>query len=257
MIDDELKSRYFKDIEYYGSKIKRDPNTKVYMPLAYAYLVLEKYDETVDICEKGLEKHPDYMPLAVLLGEAFLKKGMIEEAKTILESVLGNSLLNFKAPKLLGDIYKAEDRLDEALKYYKIAHNRCPENNEIKLLLKELQKGEEEVIDAGSVDESLKKSLDANIDNVMDHLFKNMEVEPKEKVVSNNVQNSFLTDTEINDVLLDGSLHTFKDIVDKSNNIENLIEDHNVTQKNKKKLILNRLNKIIDNIEVRRKIGLQ
>jgi len=64
------------------------PNSKYYYPLAFAYLQLQKYDNVIEVCEEGLDKHPNYIQLAALMGEAFLKKGLQEEAKAIFESII-------------------------------------------------------------------------------------------------------------------------------------------------------------------------
>jgi tetratricopeptide (TPR) repeat protein len=128
MITDEIKSKYLRDIEYFSKKLENNLNSKCYYPLAFAYLQLQKFDDVIEICEKGLEKHPDYMQLATLMGEAFLRKGLQEEARAILESVIQTDSFNFRALKLLGDIYRNENKPVKAIEFYKKAFKLSPES---------------------------------------------------------------------------------------------------------------------------------
>ena len=175
MTTDEIKSRYLRDIEYFSKKIEQIPNSKCYYPLAFAYLQLQKYDDVIDVCEKGLEKHPDYMQLATLMGESFLSKGLREEARAILESVVAADSFNFRALKLLGDIYRDENKLEQAIENYRRAYKLSPESEELKKILAELNQGREEVITAEDKVED-KYSLDADLDKIMDDIFKNVNV---------------------------------------------------------------------------------
>jgi len=137
-MDENQKSRYLKDIEYFSKKLEENPKSKVFMPLAIAYLKLEKYDETIEICTKGLDNNPDYIAAKTILAQAFLGKGMLNEAKGLLLEVATFSKDNHRANKLLGEIYRAEGNIEKAIYYYRTAALNSPEDLELRRLIEEL-----------------------------------------------------------------------------------------------------------------------
>lgn len=236
MITDEIKNKYLRDIEYFSKKIEHSSNSKYYYPLAFAYLQLQKYDEVIDVCEKGLEKHPDYMQLATLMGESFLRKGLKEEARAILESVVKADPFNFRALKLLGDIYRDENKLEQAIEHYRRAYKISPESEELKKILDELDYGGEEVTTENKVED--KYSIDADIDKIMDDIFKNLnEAQDSENIEKDSGP----------EFLLEDSLKMINQLSDKSKNVDELIVKSESADPNEK--ILRTLNEMIKNIE--------
>ncbi|MGA1846741.1 tetratricopeptide repeat protein [Deferribacter abyssi] len=144
-MDDKIRNRYLKDIEYFSKKLEEQPDSKVFMPLAIAYLKLGKYDEAIDICIKGLDKNPNYLAAKTVLAQAYLEKGMIAEAKALLIEVTTLNKDNYRANKLLGDIYRSENNLEKALFYYRNALYVTPEDRDLKELLEELAENIEAV----------------------------------------------------------------------------------------------------------------
>ncbi|UOD35189.1 hypothetical protein DSN97_02295 [Deferribacteraceae bacterium V6Fe1] len=137
-MDESQKSRYLRDIEYFSKKLEENPKSKVFMPLAMAYLKLEKYDETIEICTKGLDNNPDYIAAKTILAQAFLGKGMLNEAKGLLLEVATFSKDNHRANKLLGEIYRAEGNIEKAIYYYRTASLNSLEDLELRRLIEEL-----------------------------------------------------------------------------------------------------------------------
>ncbi|KAA0258393.1 tetratricopeptide repeat protein [Deferribacter autotrophicus] len=144
-MDEKIRNRYLKDIEYFSKKLEEQPDSKVFMPLAIAYLKLGKYDEAIDTCIKGLDKNPNYLAAKTVLAQAYLEKGMIAEAKALLIEVTTLNKDNYRANKLLGDIYRSEDNLDKALYYYRNALYIVPEDRDLKELVEELAENIEAV----------------------------------------------------------------------------------------------------------------
>lgn len=137
-MDEKLKTKYLKDIEYFSKKLEDEPKSKVFMPLAMAYLKLEKYDEAIEIASNGLDLNPEYLAAKTLLAEAFLGKGMLNEAKGLLVEVAAFSESNYKAQKYLGEIYRIEGNMEKALYYYRSASLSAPEDYELRGLIDEL-----------------------------------------------------------------------------------------------------------------------
>lgn len=137
-MDESQKSIYLKDIEYFSKKLKENPKSRVFMPLAMAYLKLGKYDEAIEICTKGLDNDPDYIAAKTILAQAFLGKGMLNEAKGLLLEVATFSKDNHRANKLLGEIYRVEGNIEKAIYYYRTAALNSPEDLELRRLIEEL-----------------------------------------------------------------------------------------------------------------------
>lgn len=236
MITDEIRNKYLRDIEYFSKKIEQNPDSKVYYPLAFAYLQLEKVDNVIDVCEKGLERHPDYMQLATLMGEAFLKKGLLEEARAILESVINADNFNFKALKLLGDIYHEEGKIDKAIENYKKAFKLSPESEELKRILNEIgYLDREDIISEKKIDDEY--SIDDDIDKIMDDIFKKVSVSETENNSKDDVEEFSIED----------SLNVIDQLSDKNKSIDKLM-NKNVYMDPKEK-ILQSLQKMLENIE--------
>jgi len=80
-MNESSREKYLKDIDYFSKKLEEDPASRLFMPLAFALLKLGRYDETIDVCKKGLDHHPDYHAAKVILANAYLEKGMLKEAE--------------------------------------------------------------------------------------------------------------------------------------------------------------------------------
>ncbi|TYB35811.1 MAG: hypothetical protein FXF49_01230 [Flexistipes sinusarabici] len=163
-MDEATRSKYQKDVEYFSGKLKENPSSKVFMPLSLAYLKLGQYDKVIEVCSLGLDMHPEYVSAKTILAQAYLSKGMVEEAKPLLHEVAEVNKDNYRAYKLLGDIYRAEEDTEKALYYYRTALETSPEDIQLRTLTNELA----ERIDAepfeytaqGEETEGTKKSAD-------------------------------------------------------------------------------------------------
>ncbi len=137
-MDEASKLRYLKEVDYFSSKLENDPGSKVFLPLALAYLRLGKFDEAITVCQSGLDHNPDYVAAKTIMAQAFLGKGLKEEAKGLLIEVATLNSSNYKANKLLGDIYRSEENFEKALYYYRTALQVSPEDNTLRMLIEEL-----------------------------------------------------------------------------------------------------------------------
>ena len=95
-----------KDIEKLKEKFEKDPNSKLFLPLAEEYRKEGLLDQAVEVLQQGLEKHPAYTSARVLLGKIYFEKGMAEEARKELESVVASVPDNLFAYKKLSEIYR-------------------------------------------------------------------------------------------------------------------------------------------------------
>jgi tetratricopeptide (TPR) repeat protein len=110
----------FNDIERLKEKIERDPNSKLFVPLAEEYKKAGKIEEAMDVLLKGLERHPNYMSARVSLGKIYLEKGMLNEASQEFEKVASVIPDNLYAHKKLAEIYESLDNKNRAIEELKI-----------------------------------------------------------------------------------------------------------------------------------------
>ena len=64
------------EIEKYHEKWRKDPTSRVFAQLADAYRKTGMLDEAIEVCVEGLKVHPSYNSARVVLGRAYLEKGM-------------------------------------------------------------------------------------------------------------------------------------------------------------------------------------
>ncbi|NWF51516.1 MAG: hypothetical protein HXY47_00330 [Nitrospirae bacterium] len=108
------------DIDRLKEKIERDPNSKLFVPLAEEYKKAGKIEEAMEVLLKGLERHPHYMSARVSLGKIYLEKGMLNEASEEFKKVVSVIPDNLYAHKKLAEIYENLDKKNKAIEEFKI-----------------------------------------------------------------------------------------------------------------------------------------
>ncbi len=107
------------DLERLKEKLDKDPNSKLFIPLAEEYKKAGMFDEAIDVLTKGLERQPEYMSARVSLGKIYLERGMLEEARAEFEKVISTIPDNLYAHKKLAEIYSNLGEKDRAVKEFK------------------------------------------------------------------------------------------------------------------------------------------
>lgn len=109
----------FEDIERLKEKVDKDPNSKLFIPLAEEYKKAGMFDEAIEVLTRGLERQPDYMSARVSLGKVYVERGMLEEARAEFEQVINAIPDNLYAHKRLAEIYRDLGEKDKAVKEFK------------------------------------------------------------------------------------------------------------------------------------------
>jgi tetratricopeptide (TPR) repeat protein len=107
------------DIERLKEKISKDPNSKLFVPLAEEYKKAGMLDEAIEVLTGGLENQPGYLSARVSLGKIFIERGMLLEAQTEFEKVIASIPDNLYAHKKLAEIYKDLGEKDKAIKEFR------------------------------------------------------------------------------------------------------------------------------------------
>lgn len=121
------------DIENLKERLKKNPNSKLFVPLAEEYRKAEMFDEAIEVLKQGLELQPSYMSARVALGKIYLEKEMLEEAKSEFEEVIKAIPDNLFAHKKLAEIYKDMGNPISALNQYQTVISLNPLDDEAQI----------------------------------------------------------------------------------------------------------------------------
>lgn len=123
-IRETLDKLYDQQTPLFREQIKRlheDPSSRVFAPLAESYRRLGRVDEAIEICQRGLEHHPDFHSGRVALARCYLEKHRYQDAQFECEKVVQLAPENILAQKILGDALLAQGQTHSALHAFKMA----------------------------------------------------------------------------------------------------------------------------------------
>jgi tetratricopeptide (TPR) repeat protein len=91
-------------IEELRRRVKADPASIAFAALAEEFRRVGRYDDAVETCRTGLQRHPAYLSARVTLGRALIETGDFEGAREELETVLRTAPENLAAIRGLAQI---------------------------------------------------------------------------------------------------------------------------------------------------------
>ncbi len=138
MAEDTREFNISPRIEELQKKLDKDPDSKIFLPLAEEYRKSGMLEEAITICQEGLEKHPNYVSARVVLGRAYMDLKRTIEAQAEFEEVISKIPDNLKANKYLGDIYFMQGNLKSASERYQTVARLDPYNKEVASKVKEI-----------------------------------------------------------------------------------------------------------------------
>jgi tetratricopeptide (TPR) repeat protein len=102
-------------IEELKRRVERDPTSIAFAQLAEEYRRTGDFQQAVDVCRDGLDRHPGYVSARVTLARALVELEQFAEARTELKGVLAVAPDNLAAIRALADIHqRAGDDEDES-----------------------------------------------------------------------------------------------------------------------------------------------
>jgi len=104
-----------------------DPDAFSFAPLADIYRKLGLLDESIAIARRGVARHPDFAAGQLSLATACLEKGMTDEARGALESVVRITPENLDAQKSLAALYTAAGNSAAAERCLRIVATLAPD----------------------------------------------------------------------------------------------------------------------------------
>jgi len=108
------------EIERLKERVNKDPNSKLFVPLAEEYKKIGMIGEAIETLMNGLERHPSYMSAHVSLGKIYLDKGKLDQASSEFEKVVSAIPDNLYAHKKLAEIYRALSMRERAMEEFKM-----------------------------------------------------------------------------------------------------------------------------------------
>lgn len=103
------------EIDRLATQLAKDPQSKVFMPLAEEYVKVGMWQEAAGVLEDGLKYYPGFITAMVALGRAYDQMGQPTKAKAILEESIKLSPENLRAHRTLIKIYMSQEQQELAL----------------------------------------------------------------------------------------------------------------------------------------------
>ena len=108
-------------IEELRRRVQADPASIAFAALAEEYRRAGRYQDAIDTCRTGLQRHPSYLSARVTLGRALIETNEYDAAREELAFVLRAAPENLAAIRGLAEIHHRRGELPEALEQYKSA----------------------------------------------------------------------------------------------------------------------------------------
>jgi tetratricopeptide (TPR) repeat protein len=131
------KDPFTSEIIELKKKLEENPDSLVFAPLADAYRKHGELEEALNICKKGLERHPNYTSARVVLGRIYQEQKKIDHAAVEFKKVLDTDPENLMAHSLLGTIYIVRGDFQSAIEEYQKILTLNPDDEETQEALKQ------------------------------------------------------------------------------------------------------------------------
>jgi tetratricopeptide (TPR) repeat protein len=125
-------------IEELRRRVQRDPASIAFAQLAEEYRRAGRFQEAIDTCNAGLERHPGYLSARVTLGRSLIEVGELDHAQLELSQVLSVAPENLAALRGLAEIHHRRGELGEALRYYRSALDLAQHDPDLEQVVQEI-----------------------------------------------------------------------------------------------------------------------
>jgi tetratricopeptide (TPR) repeat protein len=100
-------------IEELRRRVQADPASIAFAALAEEFRRVGRYEEAIEACRTGLQRHPAYLSARVTLGRALIETGDFEGAREELQTVLRSAPENLAAIRGLAQIHERQGQSTE------------------------------------------------------------------------------------------------------------------------------------------------
>lgn len=118
------------EIDRLATQLAKDPQSKVFLPLAEEYCKVGMWEEAVSVLEEGLKYYPGFITAMVALGRAYDQLNQPTKARAVLEGAVKLSPDNLRARRTLIKIYQAQGLIEEVLRSCSVILTMNPRDEE-------------------------------------------------------------------------------------------------------------------------------
>src|SRR4051812_6418199 len=108
-------------IEELRRRVQADPASIAFAALAEEYRRAGRFEDAIEACRTGLQRHPSYLSARVTLGRSLVELQRYDDARQELELVLRAAPENLAAIRALAEIHERRGESPEALEQYRVA----------------------------------------------------------------------------------------------------------------------------------------
>lgn len=115
-------------VESLAERLQNNPYSLAFSRLADHYRKAGDIDQAIDVCAKGLERHPDCITGHIVLGRCYLEQKRLENAVSAFMNVCRMDRRNITAIKMLADIFMRQGLSEKAGDLYSLLLKIDPRN---------------------------------------------------------------------------------------------------------------------------------
>lgn len=108
---------YTSEIEKLERRWAENPKGRNFAPLADAYRKAGELDRAIELCQSGLELHPDYVSAHIVLGRCMVDQKNDAAAEGVFRKVLELDPENILALRMLSELAERNERFDDAVQW--------------------------------------------------------------------------------------------------------------------------------------------
>jgi len=102
-------------IDLFTQRLAREPHSRLFAPLADLLRQAGRPEDSLELLEDGLGRHPDYVSALVIKGRTLLETGRLDLARQVLYQVLDLDPENFVVLRLLAEDARGRLAWEEAI----------------------------------------------------------------------------------------------------------------------------------------------
>ncbi len=126
------------------SKLQAEKTSRVFARLADQLRISGHVANAVELCQKGIQHHPNYTSGHIVLGHCYLDLGALDDAGEAFRRVLAMDSEHILALNRLADILFQQGKLEEAREHYRWVLQLDPANSDIQAVISKLEEQQRE-----------------------------------------------------------------------------------------------------------------
>jgi len=130
---------FWSEIKMYEERLKSDPTSYCFAPLAEVYLRAGLLDDALSVSRAGVLRHPDYVAGQMALARTCHQKGLVDECRRALQTVATAVPDHAEAQRLLARLYKESGNEQAALQALQTLLDFHPDDMSARIELEALQ----------------------------------------------------------------------------------------------------------------------